>query len=74
MQLSPVFSSSRCIGNHSYDSLNNIYKGKDRKQRKVVKERRVEEKREGVGREKKEQHSFIEGMNLENFINNHRNT
>lgn len=47
---------------------------KEKIESKVVKERRVEEKREGVGREKKEQHSFIEGMNLENFINNHRNT
>ena len=47
-----VFSSSRCVGDHRYDSLNKTSKGKDGKERKIV---RGEErkKRKGDGEEQR---------------------
>ena len=56
-----VFSSSRCVRDHRYDSLNKTSKGKDGKERKNS-ERRGEERREreekGRREGAEEQHSL----------------
>lgn len=64
-----LFASSRCIGGHSYDSLNNAFKGKDRKERKESERRGEKKKRERErGKGRKEQHSLMRQRKLESKL------